>query len=338
VSTILVANPSARSGKAAPLIARARELLDLAGIGHDLLPTEPDGATVGAVRRAIDAGARRVIAMGGDGTFAEVAKGILASGRADDVAMGMFPTGTANDQGKSFGMAAGEEALPANVAVVAAGHAIRLDVGRVTALDAGDRPIASELFFDSFSVGFGAAVLRERNKDRERVEAIPVVRALYRDHLVYAGALVRRLTAQLAPGATFALEAIVDGERHAWDGVIDAIVKNTPVYGGEWVLAPGARADDGLLELVPICGLGDFGTRMVTALRGAPLGDLAGLGVRLAEPVAGRHFELTISQPGATEAPPAQVDGETLPPGDRFRVEVLPRALRLLVPAAAAAP
>ena len=39
--------------------------------------------------------------------FAEVAKGILASGRP--VRLGMLPTGTANDQGKSFGLESGDD-------------------------------------------------------------------------------------------------------------------------------------------------------------------------------------------------------------------------------------
>ena len=36
----------------------------------------------------------------------------------------MLPTGTANDQGKSFGLAAGPDALATNVAVIAAGAPI----------------------------------------------------------------------------------------------------------------------------------------------------------------------------------------------------------------------
>jgi diacylglycerol kinase family enzyme len=37
-------------------------------------------------------------------------------------------------------------------------------------------------------------------------------------------------------------------------------------------------------------------------------------------------------QPGADKEPAAQIDGEEFPAGDRFRIEVLPRVLRLLVP------
>src|SRR5262245_61312885 len=113
---LLVANPTAQSGKNAARIERARQLLDELRLSHQFLSTQPAGGTVTAVRDALDESSyHTAIYMGGDGTFAEVAKGILASQRAAEVRLGMLPTGTANDQGKSFGLAADEEALARNV-------------------------------------------------------------------------------------------------------------------------------------------------------------------------------------------------------------------------------
>src|SRR5262249_24227618 len=137
---VLVANPTAHSGKAADWIRRARELLDEAGVPHRFVATEPEGRTIDRVREAINGGARVVIYMGGDGTFAEVAKGIFASQHAADVAMGMLPTGTANDQGKSFGLSAGAGALERNVSVIAAGETVGCDVGRLV-IERGDKAI-----------------------------------------------------------------------------------------------------------------------------------------------------------------------------------------------------
>lgn len=332
---VLVANPTAQSGRAAAAIERARRLLDGAGIAHDFQPTEPDRGTVEVVRRAIDAGgARLVIAMGGDGTFAEAAKGILASAHPAEVALGMLPTGTANDQAKSFGLATGESGLASNVEVIRAGATYPMDVGRVERLDEADRVTHHDLFFDSFSLGLGAAVLAERNRDRRRVADIPFVRSLYRDRLVYAGALVKKLTTS----AGFHLEAMVDGQVLTYESVLDVIIKNTPVYGGEWVLAPAATADDGLLEMVPVVGLGDLTSKMVSSLRGgSPIGEyeLAQLGIQPTRPVPGRSFTVTAFQPGVLEPPAAQIDGEELPAGERFRVVTLPRLLRLVVPRAA---
>ena len=334
---VLVANPTAQSGRADVWIERARHLLEQAGVGHEFIPTLADRGTIGAVRRAVDqGGARLVIALGGDGTFADAAKGILAADAAGETTLGLLPMGTANDQAKSFGMRTGFDALADNVQVLVSGRVCEMDVGRVQRLDEGDRVTHSDLFFDSMSVGLGAAVLAERNRDRERVAEIPLVRAFYRDQLVYAGALLKRLARVPTGRTTFRLEAEIDGEpARVYDDVIDVIVKNTLIYGGEWVLAPGGAADDGLFEMVPVCGLADFGSKMVSAKVGSPIGEyeLHQLGIHPSRPVPGRSFVLTVHQPGADAPPAAQVDGEELPAGDRFRIDVLARILRLMVPA-----
>jgi len=335
---ILVANPTAQSGKAADWIDDARVLLDTAGILHEFRGTEPEGGTVEVVRRAIDEdGVRLVVYMGGDGTFAEVAKGILASRHAAQTRIGMLPTGTANDQGKSFGLAAGPGALHENVRVIAAGATAEIDVGRVEVLDRHDHVLHRDLFFDSMSVGFSAGALATRNRDRELVGKIPGLGLIYRDHLVYAGALARRLLETYVADVKFDLEATIDGERYYFENLFDCILKNTRIFGGEWVLDPDTAHDDGLFELVPVRGRIDFGTKLVANLRHLPLEEiLRTLGIEHSEPIAGARFQLTIVSPGADRFPAAQIDGEELLGGERYRIDVLPRALTLVVPRAQA--
>jgi diacylglycerol kinase family enzyme len=332
----LFANPTARSGRGADLIRKARALLDGAGVDHEFVPTAPDGGTVGLVRRAIDDhGARLVIYMGGDGTFAEIARGILASEHAAEVRMGMLPTGTANDQGKSFGLRAGARALRENVELIAAGLTAELDVGRLQRLDEADRVTHSELFFDSFSVGFGASVLKTRNRDRTTASKIPVMRRLYRDQLVYAGALVQRMIGSYVEDITFDLEAVLDGREVVYHrSLIDVIVKNTVIYGGEWALAPDGAPDDGAFELVPIAGRAELSSKILATLRHGPIDEetLRALGIELSRPARASSMTLTIMCPGAPAPPAAQVDGEEFPAGDRFRIDVLPRLLKVIVP------
>jgi len=338
--TVLFANPTAQSGKAVAAIDAARELLAAAGIEHEFISTEPDGGTVAVVRNAIDDeddGARRVIYMGGDGTFAEVAKGVLASAARDDVVMGMLPTGTANDQGKSFGLAAGAGALKDNVAVIKSGITTKIDVGHIQILDAEDRVTHSDLFFDSASIGWGAAVLQTRNRDRQAVAQIPLVRSFYRDHLVYAGAMVQHLLKSMLPNTKFALDAVVDGESTHYEGLIDVIIKNTHVFGGEWVLAPDAEVDDGLFEMIPVKSQREFTSKMLATFRHSPIGeaDLETIGIEHSKPVPGSKFVLTVLHPGE-QSPAVQIDGEEFPPGDKFQFDVLRRALCIIVPREAA--
>jgi diacylglycerol kinase family enzyme len=327
---VLVANPTAQSGKAADWIRVARALLDEAHIPHRFVATEPEGRTIDRVREVIDDGARVVIYMGGDGTFAEVAKGIFASRHAGDVAMGMLPTGTANDQGKSFGLQAGAGALERNVSVIAAGEVVGCDVGRLV-IERGTKEIHRDLFFDSFSIGLGAASLETRNRDRERVGRIPGLGALYRDQLVYAGAVLQRFVESYVVDIKFDVDAVIDGTVVQFENVLDIILKNTKIFGGEWIFDPKAESDDGLFELVPVTGRRDFGTKLLGSLRRSPVGvdDLQLLGFIHAPPVSGAQFDLTVR---ASKLPAAQCDGEELPAGERYRIEVVPRALRLIVP------
>ncbi len=333
--TVLFANPSAQSGKASEWIDRAREYLVRAGIEHNFVETMPEGQTVELVRRVIDdEQARQIIYMGGDGTFAEIAKGILLSQHAASVAMGMLPTGTANDQGKSFGLGAGPGALEENVRVIAEGVTTLMDVGRIQRLDEADQVSHSDLFFDSASVGWGAAVLATRNHNREWVKDIPVVRTFYRDHLVYAGAMIQEMLRTYTSSIKFNLELEVDGKVHQYESLLDVIVKNTHIFGGEWVLSPDAQTDDGFFEVIPIAGRRDFSSKMLATLRHSPINedDLRKIGIQHSEPVQGTQFVLTVLQPGATKPPAAQIDGEEFPGGEKFRIDVLQRMLRVIVP------
>jgi diacylglycerol kinase family enzyme len=328
---VLVANPTAHSGKAADWIRVARALLDEAHVPHRFVATEPDGRTIDRVREVIDdAGVRVVIYMGGDGTFAEVAKGILASRHAGDLAMGMLPTGTANDQGKSFGLAAGAGALARNVAVIAAGEVVGCDVGRLV-IERGTKEIHRDLFFDSFSLGLGAASLETRNRDRERVGRIPGLGALYRDQLVYAGAVLQRFVESYVVDIKFDIDAVIDGVVHHFDNLLDLIVKNTKIFGGEWIFDASIESDDGRFEFVPVAGRRDLGAKLIGSLRRSPVTveDLQLLGFSHAAPIRGAQLDLTVR---GTPLPAAQCDGEELPAGERYRIEVVPRALRLIVP------
>lgn len=332
---VLFANPAAQSGRGEAHIKRASALLTAAGVDHRFVATAPAGGTVALVQDAIERdGARVVIAMGGDGTFAEVAKGVLLSAHAPQVAMALLPTGTANDQAKSFGMSAGPDALPANVEIVAAGAVSAIDAGRIEVCDRDDLVLRRDLFFDSASIGFGAAALATRNRDREVVGKVPLLGLVYRDFAVYAGAVVRRFLDSYVSDIKFDLEAEIDGKPYQFDSLLDVIVKNTRVFGGEWVLDPETRADDGVLELIPIAGRRDLTSKLFASLRHLPVDadTLRTLGIEHSEPIPGRRFVLTVTHPGRGGLPAAQIDGEEIDHGSRYRIEVLPRCLHLVVP------
>src|SRR6185369_433789 len=110
-----------------------------------------------------------------------------------------------------------------NVSVIAAARGARLDVGKVRAFDDADRLIREDLFFDSAGWGISPRVLALRNEDRKAIASIPVVRDVYRDQLVYAGALLRTFVEAYAEDDAFDVEGVVDGRAVQFKGLTDLI-------------------------------------------------------------------------------------------------------------------
>jgi diacylglycerol kinase family enzyme len=330
---LLVGNPTAQSGKNQERIDRALAVMKDAGMATELLPTLPEGKTIEAVRAALETGSYdTVVAMGGDGTFREVAAGLYSSSRRDDVALGMLPTGTANDQGKSFGLQADEAALPRNVDVIRAAYETRLDVGIYRA---GGASAPADYFFDSCGWGLSARVLAQRNRDRALVDTLGPLKELYRDQAVYAGAFLKKFLESFVIEDKLRVVATLDGRRVELDGLSDLIVKNTRVYAGAWVFDETSRHDDGIFELVPFVGKNDWVSKAIRDLEFVPLNEeiLEDFGIEHSKTLRASTMDLEIFDPAGGLPLATQLDGEEWPANHRVRIEVAARGIRLIVPA-----
>ncbi len=332
-----MANPTARSGKAKRYIDEAMSALLASRLEPEFVPTLPDGATVAALAERLEKGdAARVVYMGGDGTFAEAAKGIiLARERTGiDVPLGMLPMGTANDQGRSFGIVSGAKALDTNIGIIAEGIEQWLDVGRIEALGGDGEPVATDLWFDSCGVGLSASILYQRNRDREFVERVPLIRRLYRDKLVYTSAALRALLRGLVAGKAVSAELSIDGERSEYTGVTDILVQGTILYGGDWIFDPESKPDDGKFEIVVIRGHADWAAAAIGGHKRNPVtnDDLEVLGLPARQVPRGSHIELTVFRPDGIDTVPAQIDGEEWVSTDHYRIDNLFHHLRIIVP------
>lgn len=335
--TLLVANPTARSGKARRAIERAKEYLGRAGLHPEFFSTQPNGETVELLAQRLEAGdAARVVYLGGDGTFAEAAKGIILAREkfGVNIPLGMLPMGTANDQGRSFGIMAGEKALERNVEIIAQGCEQWLDVGHVSAFDARGNLMRQDLWFDSFGLGLSAEILAQRNRDRDRLGKLPFIGAIYRDKLVYAGASVNSLVRSIVSPSSFGGTVIVDGVAHTLESVTDLVVKGTLLYGGDWIFLDSAKADDGKFEVVAINGHADWLAMTIGRHKRNPITDdeKQALGMDKRPIWQGREIEVLLDRPSSTPPLPAQIDGEEFVAADRFYIENLAQHLRIIVP------
>ncbi len=332
---LLFGNPSAQSGRAKEAVDRASALLAAAGVDVVFVETEPEGRTPALVARTIrERSPDAVLALGGDGTFNEVARGILASGSSPP--LGMLPMGTANDQGRSFGLLPGREHIGEHVEVILAGHQALLDVGRIDALDAAGGVIASTLFFDSASFGFAPDILAARNRDRREVSQIPLLSLLYRDQAVYVGAALDRWLSSFVEPMKFGCVVTADRFQRSYVELTDLVVKATPIFAGHWVLDRRAEPDDGLFELIAVASRREWGSRIVGDLAKNPVRPEI-LGLDPKEHLAAARFDIELLREGETGVA-SQIDGEEWARAFRFRIEVDARRLPLLTPAGFVAP
>jgi len=261
--------------------------------------------------RAIEKGFDVVVAVGGDGTWSNVADRLVASGR-EDVTLGILPSGTGNDFGRNFGF------HPKNpveaVRVLAEGHVRSIDVGRV------DTPSASEHapgrwgsrhFLNLIGFGFDIAV----------IDAAAGARFL-RGELLYKVTALQQLFR--FPGVPVRLDSAsgVERDRH----LLMLTVSNARYFGGGFPIAPDARIDDGLLHA---CQIGD--APPLTRLR---LFNLAERGRHTTsgrvEILDDRSFRIHFDTP-----PRFEMDGDVrLAKAETVEVRALPGALRVVAPRA----
>jgi diacylglycerol kinase family enzyme len=332
VRAILVANATAKSGKASRRIEATLARMRARGWNVEFVPTEPEGRTVDTIRDRIAGEAYdAVVYMGGDGTFREVAKAILAAGGTHH--MGMLPSGTANDQGKSFGVSHRAADVEENLRIIEQGHVIELDVGTIQRLDERGEITHEDRFFDSAGWGLQADILWARNRDRELIENIPILKDVYRDHAVYAGAAFERTVSSWFGEIAFSARIIADGGHHTYRALSDVIINATPIYAGAWVPDRHGRPDDGFFELIPMAGQLDTLSKLVLDHAAVPAikKALESIGVQTAQSFSAAQFELELERPGDPEIK-AQIDGEEWIAGNRYRVKVARRQLKLIVP------
>lgn len=308
-SLAVIVNRAANKGGAARRWPAIEAQLKMrVGLFPSLFTQAPGHATALA-REALSRGARRFVAVGGDGTANEVLNGLLdTSGRlvASDAVLCPVPAGTANELCRALG----HLEHPARAYEAAAGRSSRpVDLLRVRCVDSGGRPIER---FGYLIVSLGAAATISHRTSRSRwLKKLGEIAYLLMTPVVTLGYRPRDVA--------ITIDGVADGTRR----LFTAMVANTENGGGGMKLMPGARFDDGVLDLIE---MGDV----------SRLGVLFGVMPKLYSGAHIGHPKVRVSQ-GTSFRFEARVetlvdlDGETvgrLP----LEVSVLPRAFRVGAP------
>jgi YegS/Rv2252/BmrU family lipid kinase len=264
----------------------------------DLIETRAPGHARELAREAVAAGCELVLAAGGDGTANEVAWGLLGSGTT----FGLVPVGSGNGLARTLRIPLDADRA---VGALAAGVVRSIDVGL-----ANGRP-----FLNVAGAGLDAVIgadFQAHGQAGGRRGILSYVRLSLPRALRYE-APRWRLTA--------------GEERYEGRALIVGFV-NGRQYGGGAVIAPRARLDDGLLDIVVFEDAG-----ALEVLANAPrlfLGTIERF----------RRYRWLRAATAELECPTPFLhhrDGEPEVEGTRLEVRLEPRALRMLVPEPTAA-
>lgn len=229
----LVVNPTSGRGRGARAGDRTRELLEAAGREVVELSGETLLDAVHRARQGVSDGLSALVVVGGDG-MVHLGFNAVATTRTP---LGIVAVGSGNDYARAAGLPLHRVDAAVRVVLDA------LAQGRTRAVDAAHvappRSLDGRWFAGVLSAGLDAAVNARANR-----------LSFPRGHLKYLRAVVGELGAFLPFGYRVRADH-PDGTTSEWlsAGTLVAVA-NSPMFGGGLQVAPGARIDDGELDLV----------------------------------------------------------------------------------------
>jgi diacylglycerol kinase (ATP) len=291
VKTRVIVNPMANKGNCGKRWPQIRAELEkhLGPISDDdIAITRERNHAIALAQEAVDAGYRRLISVGGDGTFSEVLNGVISDDRptAPDLVLAQLPGGTSNELSRSFGQLSLADASKA----IASGLTREIDVFRAEAKGYAGNQVTR--------YGFVLAIVGAAATISWRAQRVPLLKRLGPISYVLMTAFTT-LTHSPRP-----YRIRIDDEAEQSLPMWSLMLCSFDGAGEGLMLAPGADPGDRKLDLIMV---GDIG-HWETLTRIVPkLGD----GSYLAHPkVSRRHAtRITIDSDRMVRA---DVDGESI--------------------------
>lgn len=318
-----------QTGSGAYTVEALEAALRQRGLDAAVIELGPDDRVSDVAKRAALDGARAVVAIGGDGMVHEVARGLWSATREGaQTAFGILPAGTMNNIAATLGIPEDlDAALDSLAAALRSGSYRPLDLARI-----GDMT-----FVEEAGLGLLSQLMRIGESVKQNELAVPSAAAQVGQALTSYQSTPLRVT--------------VDGRRRHVRA-LHVVVCNAPVIAMRMNVAPQARMDDGLLDVViyeryqPLQLLASLAARIGgRGIADARIRPNHGGAVANARVRRYRARTIVVEPGGDPEATswPVEVDGDLAGecgPDERWRrleISVLPHALRLAaLPAEAA--
>ncbi len=234
----VIVNPAAGAGSTHRKWPGISRLLGHIGLSFDHAFTEGTGHAIELAKTAADDGYRYLVAVGGDGTANEVANGILRSTGASSISLGIVSTGTGSDFIRSIGI---PRDYTSACSLLTSQRRLLIDVGVVEYRKNGQP--AQRFFVNAAGIGFDAAVVQATERwPKYFGGTVPYLAGLLRSLLGYQNKSV----------------VLHIGDKVETTRVLNVVVANGSYMGGGMHIAPEAKLDDSLLDIVVIGDIGKF--------------------------------------------------------------------------------
>lgn len=226
LSVLVFVNRGAGRRRAQSHLDSLRTLFESRDLLVEFVETSSAAELESAARQAVDQNHRLLLALGGDGTFQALVNGVYGS----DATIGILPAGGGNDFAAALGLPR-DPVLAAQM--ILKGKPRFVDLARTRTADGQTR-----LYVGGGGIGLDAEAALLANGPYRRLPG----------RMRYIASALRALSKHLP--LKIRLEFPGPDLPPAESVSLLAGVLNTPTYGGGVRLAPDARIDDGLLQVV----------------------------------------------------------------------------------------
>ena len=233
----VIVNPAAGANSTHRKWPGIKSLLKTSGLSFDYQFTEGRGHGIELAKAAAGDGYRFLVAVGGDGTIHEVANGIMQTPNSGKTSMGIICTGTGSDLSRSVGIS---HDYARACSTINSPQRMVIDIGLAEYSQKGQP--CRRYFVNSAGIGFDATVVAATEQlPKFFGGTIPYLTGLARTFLGYRNKNVTFKIGDKAPEKA---------------RVLSVVIANGRYFGGGMHIAPEAKLDDSLLDMLIV---GDFG-------------------------------------------------------------------------------
>ena len=230
---LLIANPNAASGRSQKLIPGIAEEFANRGVQTEVFKSEFPGHIEKYLGACDTSNYSAVIAIGGDGTLHEVLNGLYQQEKQARIPIGLIPAGTGNAFARELGLLAGD--VIQAIDIICKANIRHIDSARYSFAD------QQRYSINIINMGFGVDAARIAKKLK-----------ILGNSAYTLGTLWQTLFLRSWP-----LSITLDGKQTQHSAVL-ASVSNTRYTGTSFLIAPAAKIDDGLLDVLILTNISRF--------------------------------------------------------------------------------